>query len=265
MKAINNENYHKLTKQTMENIFLPTNFNFIHKYKDNGHDLVSKDNGKYQCNITAVEELSGFYFLGKSKNLAIQNKLLKAIDNTYPLDMALYNETMRKFSEFYIDIHFIIEPFNMNGVENLTWSSFGKTKKISSSCWMNFNSSSCLINMYSWEKSSGYRLIPQIPKMIIVDIEEKSNYIQVIEASLPINNRLCKKIYISANKDMTYIYVLKENRYEIETIENVMKEVREAIISYSLNLLHQADCVDVKTIETEDYLKYVELHKMLII
>lgn len=174
-------------------------------------------------------------------------------------------QTMKKISELCMNINFTVEPFNMNEAENLTWSSFAKKKKISSACWMNFDSSTYRINMYPWQKSSGYWSIPQIPKMIIVDVNGQPTYIQVIDASLPITNRTCKDISISANKNIPYIYVLKNNKYEIETIENIMKEVRELIIHYLLSLIDQENCVDIESLSNDDFLKYLELHKMVII
>ena len=60
MESVNNEKYHELTKATMEDIFSHLGFRFIHKYINSGHDLYAISTGKYQCNITAIEEKQAF-------------------------------------------------------------------------------------------------------------------------------------------------------------------------------------------------------------
>lgn len=267
MESVNNENYHELTKATMENIFSHLGFRFMHKYINSGHDLSAKSTGKYQCNITAIEEKQAFVLLGRVDNLNIQNILLQALDDRYPLNTTFFNETIQTMSKFYLEINYIVEPFNMNGFENLTWSFFRKTKQTSRKSWINFDTHSYHMRLYPWKKTYPVCCGSQKPKMIIIDDLGKSTYIPVIEVSFPINDTKSKKVCISADKSFPYIYILKNGHYEMESIEDVMNEIRNPIMYYSLSIMKKENYIDLdldnfSTLSTNDFLQYVNLHRM---
>lgn len=267
MESVNNENYHELTKATMEDIFSHLNFGFKHKYLSSGHDLSAKSTGKYQCNITAIEEKQAFVLLGRVDNLNIQNVLLQALDDRYPLNTTFFNETIQTMSKFYLEINYIVEPFNMNGFENLTWSFFRKTKQTSRKSWINFDTHSYRMRLYPWKKTYPIQSGSQKPKMIIIDDLGKYSYIPVIEVSFPINDIKSKKVCISADKSFPYIYILKNGHYEMESIEHVMNEIRDSIIYYSLSIMKKENYIDLdldnfSTLSTNDFLQYVNLHRM---
>lgn len=267
MENVNNENYHALTKATMEAIFSHLDFDFKHKHVCSGHGFSAKTNGKYQFNITALEEKQAFSLLGRVDNLNIQNILLQALDDRYPLNTNFFKETIQTMSKFYLELNYIVEPFNMNGFENLTWKFFGKTKKTAKKSWINFDTHSYLMRLYPWKKTYPVCCGSQKPKMIIVDDMGSSVYIPVIEVGFPINDTKSKKVCISADKSFPYIYLLKNGNYEIESIENVMNEIRDPIMYYSLCIMKKENYIDLdisnfSTLSITDFLQYVSLHRM---
>lgn len=267
MENLNNENYHALTKVTMEAIFSHLDFGFRHKYIDSGHDLCAMKTGKYQCNITALEEKQAFSLLGRVVNLNIQNILLQALDDRYPLNTTFFNEIIQTMSNFYLDLNYIVEPFDMSGFENLTWSFFRKTKQTSKKSWINFDTHSYYMTLYPWKKSYPVYCGSQKPKMIIIDGMGKPTYIPVIEIAFPLNDTKSKKVSISVDKQFPYLYLLKNGHYEIESIEYVMNEIRDSIMYYSLCIMKKENYIDLdldnfSTFSTNDFLQYVNLHRM---
>lgn len=267
MDSLNNENYHNLTKSTMEDIFSHLDFGFRHKYIDSGHDFCSMNTGKYQCNITAIEEKQAFSLLGRVVSLDIQNILLQALDDRYPLSTTFFKETIQTMSKFYLELNYIVEPFNMNGFENLTWSFFRKTKKTSRKSWINFDTHSYQMKLYPWKKTYPVCCGSQKPKMIIINDRGQSTYIPVIEVSFPINDTKSKKVCISTDKQFPYLYLLKNSHYEIESIENVMNEIKTSIMYYSLSIMKKENYIDLdfdnfSTLSSTEFLQYVSLHRM---
>lgn len=263
------EQYTELTKTLVKSISACLDFKFTYAYKDGHHTLMSKERNKYDCSIHAFEEAHAFYFSIRSFNVEIQKKILTALDEKYPLDMTLYQSTLMQLSNLYTSLSFAVKPLETDKADNLTWSSYCKTKRTTETkCWTNFDELHYCVNLYPWKKNILHLTVSQKIKMIVIEHEGAHKYIPVLETSLPLNDIKRTKICISLDKEIPNIYLFKNDSYKIETIDKILNNVNKSIRYYSFNIMNRnyktaISKTELTELSVDDFLKYVALHEMI--